>query len=163
MTISHDDIEKIRSEFQPVDGSKLATALSRTEEALNRLQAIDMKAALIRSRGAWADGFISRLVNHQFDILTVDDDLLDTVKDAQATQAAISAVEATLRTQIQKARDVYANESGKLNELTKLLYDAKRKQARQPGRLPALLTKYAGHPAAKNGGVVDRVKRAVAI
>ena len=163
MTISHDDIEKIRSEFQPVEGSKLAVALDRTAAALDNLQTLETRAAVIRGRGAWADNFMARLVNHAVDLATVDDDILTLVKDAQATQAAVSAIEATARSQITQARERHHNESGKLNELAKLLYDAKRTQARQPGRLAHLLTKYAGHPPAKNGGVVDRVKRAVAI
>jgi len=161
ISISQDDIEKIRSEFQPVDGSKLATALNRCETALNRLQTLETRAALVRSRGAWADGFMSRLVNHAVDLATVDVDILTLVKDAQAIQTAVSAIEATARTQIQQARERHQNESETVNNLAKLLYEAKRDR-RNPGRLSHLLTKYAGHPAAKNGGMVDRVKRRVA-
>jgi len=158
MQITAEQIEDIRNQFQPVEGSKLATALNRTEAALNRYQALETRAAVIRGQAARADSFMSQLVNHAID-LTAIDDLLQMTKNAQATQTAVSAIEATARTQIQEARQNYENESGRLNNLAKLLYEAKRDQARQPGRLAHLLVKYAGHPPAKNGGVVDRARR----
>ena len=159
--LSSDDIATIRGEFEPVDGSKLATALDRCEAALNRLQALEMTSAQIRGQAGRADGFLAALVNHQIDITTVDD-LLGMVKDAQATQAAVSAIEATARAQIQKARDLVANESTSLNNIARLLYERKRAQKTAPGRYDAVLVKYCGHEPQRRGGIAASIKRRVA-
>ena len=159
--LSSDDIATIRGEFEPVDGSKLATALDRCEAALNRLQALEMTSAQIRGQAGRADGFLSRLINHQIDITTVDD-LLGLVKDAQATQAAVSAIEVTARAQIAQARTQAINQSSSVNNIAKLLYERRRAQKTAPGRYDAVLVKYCDHEPQRRGGIAASIKRRVA-
>lgn len=96
--------------------------MTRGETAIDDLQALQARASVYRTQGGRADGFLSR---HAVDLMT--DDLLQMVKDAQATSAAVVAIEAPMRVALQQATDRYNDRSMHLNSITKLLVEARRK------------------------------------
>jgi len=161
MAIFKNDIEKIRTEFEPVEGSKLATALERCEQAIEKLDQLQTIAAGYHRQGGRADSFLNRLNNYAVDL--AQDDLLQTVKDAQATAAAVAAIDAPMRTLIQQAKDDHENRSSQVNNLAKHLHDAKR--SRDPNKLPFRLNKYAGHelPQSFAERTKKRIRRRVVV
>ena len=144
-TVTKETLEKARELFAPVEGSRLDTQLSKAFTSADKLERLNARnRELMRARNA-ADNFMNRLANYQID--PHRDDLLEQVKQAQATQAATSAVMAPMRTMIVQAENKYNADALAAHNVAKLisdaLYDAKVQGNTM--RLAQRLTKYCGH------------------